>query len=163
MPISLGGKSIGASTKTPEQMSHDVYLAWDSYIGMQISRALAINDWSRREWLADKVMANPDHPSNAEANRRIAVLDDRIINNQKAFIDHERTADACWRHIPRPDRERESLHEMFGHDPKDDSILGLWHRKLGSFDPAPLEFKMNPVVLQFVPPSHAAVYQKGYQ
>lgn len=163
MPISLGGKSLGASTKTPEQMSHDVYLAWDSYIGMQLVRELAIKSWQRREWLADKVMANPDHPSNAEANRRIEHLDTMIAEHQKAFIDHERTADSCWRHIPRLERERESLHEMFGHDPKDGSILGLWHQKLGISDPAPLEFKMNPVVLQFVPPSHAAVYQKGYQ
>lgn len=161
MPLVLGGERVGVHKSPTSSISHAAYGVWDNYISMQFTRAEAIALWNRVEALHDRVDEDPGHPSVGKARERIEHLESKILSLQAEFLKHDEEADAYWRGMTVRERFKDSVHELFGVEPEVPSILGNWHRQLGSMEGAPKRFRMNPTALSFAPPHVAAAYIKG--
>lgn len=163
MPLVLGDVKLGGGIQHSRNMSHAVYGCWDAYISMVFLRREAVALWERIESLHDRIGENPGHRNNGVARERIAAMEQQVIDLQSRFILHEQNANTYWKEMTVKVRDEEGVQHMFNVDPATPGILGCWNRSLGDNPGAPKGCKVNPVVLQFAPPSVAEAYTRGYR
>lgn len=162
MVITHRGKTV--DTQTPLLPSADtteqhVAALFDHMLGMQTIRAQAIPLWDRAEAIKEK-MRQRKHTS-CQAMMRCFDLERVFGLLQHDFLIHEDDANDHWRRLSATMRRQHSLDQMFGIDAAEPSLYGAWHRTLGSQEPPPRTFSVDPIALKLVSPDMRAAYGGG--
>lgn len=161
----FGGRTLKISKEAERvvrnatrEMSHNAYGLWDAYISMQVHRNRAIVAWNRVQKIHRRLDAGEGKAKRQEIMARVAELESDILKGQAAFLQAENSADGYWRQMSPSTRIRDEFHVMFGVDPHDETLIGLWRKPLGSAAAPPLGMKLLDVALQFSTAYQGIVY-----
>lgn len=131
---------------------------FDNFAGMLHYRQEAISIHERIRAIERKL--RPHHPVAHPGRMRVDDLKAEMRKVQFRFLIEEEAADYRWKALTPSQREEEVLDELFGVPSEQGSILGCWHRRIGSSEPPGFGLDRN--LYYFISPEHAQAYNRAY-
>lgn len=151
-----------APQRTMQAPDRNASEVWNLILNMHKAREYVVKEWYRKNKLWKAIQDHPGHESNAIASSRIDQIDEKIVNDQLVFLDSEWRVRSRWEDTRPVDRIREGMHDLLNIDPESETVGPLWHVPFGvSMKGAPLECSIQPLVLQFVSPTIARIYDRA--
>jgi hypothetical protein len=139
--------------------THAGYLAWESYAGMAAARERAILCWERYKKLGEAMdQRGPEHNNYGKALAKLGRIEEEIVTEQVLFLQHERTADFCWRTLSQEERKSEGLCDWFGMRSDAKSLYGMWRQPFSAACVPPPDLHMLSVPLLVAVPEQRKAY-----
>lgn len=132
--------------------------AWHAYASMCAERNVLLDLYDAYLELGEQIDSNENHPKRGKAIDKLGKLVAKIAKHQGEYMRHERIADYCWRSMSVATRDSEGPSLWFNTSAREKRLLGSWFTHFNGSDAPPREFKIEPLVLDFIPVEQRKAY-----